>query len=79
LHSRKSTWAGIAERRHLLTEAGIVLPDDLGPVGEKAAIDDVLDAAVAAWTAVRVIQDQALPHPDPPEVFSDGLACAIWT
>jgi hypothetical protein len=55
----------IAERRHLLTEAGIVLPGDLSPAGERAAIDDVLDAALATWTAVRVIQDQALPHPDP--------------
>jgi len=70
---------GIAERCHLLTEAGIVLPGALGPADEKAAIDDVLDTAVAAWTAARVIQGQALSHPDPPEVFSGGLACAIWT
>lgn len=79
LHSAKSTWAGITRRRQLLTEAGIVLPDDLGTAGEKAAVDDVLDAAAAAWTAMRVIRDQARPHPDPPELFSDGLASAIWT
>jgi predicted RNase H-like nuclease len=79
LHSPKSTWAGIARRRQLLAEAGIVLPDDLGPAGEKADVNDVLDAAVAAWTAVRVAQNQARPHPDPPELFSDGLASAIWT
>ena len=79
LHSAKSTWAGIAQRRQLLTEAGIVLPDDLGTAGEKAAVDDILDAAAAAWTAMRVIRDQARPHPDPPELFSDGLASAIWT
>ena len=78
LHSAKSTWAGIARRRQLLTEAGIVLPDDLGTAGEKAAVDDVLDAAAAAWTAMRVIRYQARPHPDPPELFSDGLASAIW-
>lgn len=48
LLSRKSTWAGIARRRQLLAEARIVLPEDLGPAGKKAAVDDVLDAAVAA-------------------------------
>jgi predicted RNase H-like nuclease len=78
LHARKSTWAGMAQRRQLLARADIVLPEDLGPAGEKAAVDDVLDAAVAAWTAVRVLQDQARPYPDPPELFSDGLTSAIW-
>ena len=78
LHSPKSSWAGIARRRQLLAEVGIFLPEDLGPAGEKAAVDDVLDAAVAAWTAVRVTRNQARPHPDPPELFSDGLASAIW-
>jgi predicted RNase H-like nuclease len=76
---RKSTWAGAARRRQLLAGAGIVIPEDLGPAGEKAAVDDVLDAAAAAWTALRVIRDQARPYPDPPELFSDGLAAAIWT
>lgn len=79
LQSPKSTWSGIARRRQLLAEAGIVLSEDLGPAGEKAAVDDVLDAAVAAWTAVRVIRDQARSQPDPPELFSDGLASTIWT
>jgi predicted RNase H-like nuclease len=79
LQSPKSTWAGIARRREPLAGASIVLPEDLGPAGEKAAIDDVLDAAAAAWTALRVVREQARPHPDPPELFSDGLASAIWT
>jgi predicted RNase H-like nuclease len=56
LHSLKSARAGMAKRPHLLTEAGsFFFPDDLGPAGEKAAIDDVLGGAVAAWTPVRVI------------------------
>lgn len=79
LEARKSTWAGTARRRQLLARAGIVLPDDLGPAGENAAVDDVQDAAIAAWTAVRVIREQARSYPDPPELFSDGLASAIWT
>lgn len=37
-----------------------------GPAGEKAAVDDGLDAALAAWTALRVIRDQARRDPDPP-------------
>ena len=54
LRSRKSTWAGAAERRALLARAGIVLADDLGPPAEQAGVDDVLDAAVMAWTAQRL-------------------------
>jgi predicted RNase H-like nuclease len=78
LRSRKSSWAGTVLRRRLLAAAGIGLPDDLGPAGEKAGVDDVLDAAAAAWTALRVLRGQARPCPDPPERFSDGLASAIW-
>jgi predicted RNase H-like nuclease len=78
LNVSKSTWAGAARRRQLLAGAGIVLDDDLGLAGEKAGVDDILDAAVAAWTALRVARGQARPVPDPPELFSDGLPCAIW-
>lgn len=74
----KSTWAGAARRRQLLAGAGIVLAEDLGLAAEKAGVDDILDAAVAAWTALRVASGQARPVPDPPEMFSDGLPCAIW-
>ena len=79
LEASKSTWAGAARRRQLLAGAGIVLREDLGPAAEKAGVDDILDAAVAAWTARRVAGGQARPVPDSPEVFSDGLPCAIWT
>jgi predicted RNase H-like nuclease len=79
LQSRKSSWAGVALRRRLLAGAGISLPCDLGPAGDKAGVDDVLDAAVAAWTARRVLHGQARSMPSPPELFSDGLPSAIWT
>ena len=79
LASRKSTWAGAAERRSLLERAGIVLPGDLGRAGAQAAVDDVLDAAAVAWTARRVAAGSARSLPDPPERFSDGIPCAIWT
>ena len=79
LAERKSTWAGATRRRRLLAAAGIPLADDLGAAGRAAAVDDVLDAAVAAWTARRVARGEARPMPDPPEVFSDGVECAIWS
>jgi predicted RNase H-like nuclease len=77
LITRKSTWAGAQRRSELLASAGIRLADDLSAAGT-AAVDDVLDAAVAAWTARRFARGQAICMPDPPEKFSDGLSCAIW-
>lgn len=50
----KSSWAGFQHRRHLLADAGLVLDGDLGLAGRRVAPDDVLDAAVAAWSARRV-------------------------
>jgi predicted RNase H-like nuclease len=79
LTARKSTWAGAECRRRLLAGAGVLLAGELGEAGRLAAVDDVLDAAVAAYTARRVLNGQAHPQPDPPEVFSDGLPCAIWS
>lgn len=74
----KTTWAGAERRRELLAAAGVVLVGDLGPAGAAAGVDDVLDAGAAAWTALRVASGEARPLPDPPEVFSDGIPCAIW-
>jgi predicted RNase H-like nuclease len=76
---RKSTWAGVVRRWQLLARAGITLDDELGLAGEKAGIDDILDAAVVAWTALRVARGRARSIPDPPELFSDELPCSIWT
>ena len=50
---KKKSWNGACERKSLLEEAGIRLPADLGRAGEAAGVDDVLDAAAAAWTANR--------------------------
>jgi predicted RNase H-like nuclease len=43
-----------------------------------AAIDDVLDAAVAAWSARRFAKGEATSMPDPPEVFIDGHFYKEW-
>jgi predicted RNase H-like nuclease len=71
----KRSWNGQMERRRLLAAAGIELPDEL-PAGQ-AAPDDVLDAAIAAWSATRKAQGEAVPLPaDPP--LQDGRYVAIW-
>jgi predicted RNase H-like nuclease len=75
---RKRTREGARLRRELLAAAGVALPVDLGVARARAAVDDVLDAAVVAWTARRVAAGAAISLPDPPEVFSDGLPAAIW-
>lgn len=76
-HPKKS-WAGSEERRRLLASAGIDIPADLGKAGEVSAVDDVLDAAAASWTATRYATGTADCHPDPPEHFDDGPEAAIW-
>lgn len=75
-HSKKS-WNGASLRRSLLAQHGIVLPDGLGDAG-LAPVDDVLDAAAAAWTADRIAREQAVSIPDPPEQVEDGRQAAIW-
>ena len=78
LTARKSTWAGMHHRRELLLDAGIELDNDFGVAGAAAGVDDVLDAAVAAWTARRYVAGEARALPDPPKIFTDGLSSAIW-
>lgn len=73
----KTTWNGQALRRTLLRDHGVVLPDDLGAAG-RAATDDVLDAAVAAWSAHRIATAAAVSYPDPPQATGDGDRIAIW-
>ncbi len=79
LSDSKSTWAGAVTRWRLLADAGIDVTGDLGLTGRKVGVDDVLDAAAVAWTADRVARGTAQHVPDPPERFSDGVDCAIWT
>ncbi|WP_267897562.1 DUF429 domain-containing protein [Cellulomonas rhizosphaerae] len=75
---RKTSWAGAAARRTALAAEGVVLDDSLGLAGQMAAVDDVLDAAAAAWSARRVAAGLAESYPAQPEVFSDGWPAAIW-
>ena len=76
--SSKKKWDGHVERRKLLHGAGIVIPDNIGRAGAVAGADDVLDAAVAAWSANRIAKGCAASHPNPPEVDANGREIAIW-
>lgn len=74
----KKTWAGARERLVALQGAGIEL-DDLGPAAALAAVDDVLDAAVAAWSAHRLAHGRGTSLPDPPDHDPEtGRDVAIW-
>lgn len=74
---RKKTWAGAAERRRLLEEEGIELPADIGSPGLHVPVDDVLDAAAAAWTAHRVATGRA-ERVAPERRARGGREIAIW-
>jgi predicted RNase H-like nuclease len=75
LRYSKRSWNGQMERRNLLAAAGIVLPDDLA--AGQAAADDVLDAAIAAWSAARKVNGAGATLPPAPPLL-DGRPVAIW-
>ena len=73
------TWAGMVERWNGLTSAGIDLQHlPGGTAGSIAAVDDMLDAAVLAWSAQRLKAATARCFPDPPEAGTAGRLVAIW-
>ena len=74
----KKTWAGMVERRDALDRAGIVLDDITHEAARSAAVDDMFDAAVLAWTARRIHEGTAESFPAMPKVGADGRAIAIW-
>lgn len=61
----KKTWRGQHQRQALLAAAGIHLPCQLGEA-DRVPPDDVLDAAVAAWTALRIASGEAKRYPPKP-------------
>lgn len=61
LHSKR-TPDGQTERRAALAAAGIELPNVIRP----GKPDDLLDAAVCAWTARRIVANTATPYPSDP-------------
>jgi predicted RNase H-like nuclease len=75
LRDRKKSAGGALERIELLRRHGI----ELVQLGEASAapLDDVLDAAAAAWTAWRIATGAASCLPDPPEQSGERNV-AIW-
>jgi predicted RNase H-like nuclease len=61
LRHRKNTWNGFVERHRLLAEQGldVLLEPFAGPATVHVDVDDVLDAAVAAWSARRIAEGAA--------------------
>ncbi|MFF8941409.1 DUF429 domain-containing protein [Streptomyces sp. NPDC014864] len=72
----KKTWRGQNLRRSLLAAAGLVLPDELGEA-DRIPVDDVLDAAVAAWSANRIVLGTANRVPEVPEPDAEGRLVEI--
>ena len=75
LRNRKKSAGGALERIALLHRHG----NDLESLTATAAapLDDVLDAAAAAWSARRIAGGEGLSLPDPPEIV-EGRPVAIW-
>lgn len=64
LEYSKKTWNGQQERIDLLSQAGILLPKYLAEEKGKIPADDLIDAAVAAWSANRITLGTARAVPD---------------
>jgi predicted RNase H-like nuclease len=74
----KKSWAGVCERRRALESVGLILDHVGGDAALRAAVDDMLDATVAAWSGRRIVRGQAVMIPDPAPTGPDGRPVAIW-
>lgn len=78
LQFRKKSWGGMHVRLQLLERVGITLPADLGEVNA-VGTDDVVDAAVAAWSGRRIAAGEARSFPEAGEQRDvSGRRIAIW-
>jgi predicted RNase H-like nuclease len=75
LRHRKKSAGGALERIEILRKHGITL-EQLDSASS-VPLDDVLDAAAAAWSAHRVSTGVAQSLPAPPEMI-EGHPVAIW-
>ena len=75
LNYRKRLAAGALKRADLLRKEGIDLAESADTAS--APLDDVLDAAAAAWSADRIFRGIAASLPATPEQL-DGYPVAIW-
>ena len=77
LHSKKSA-EGRAERRLLLGKEFDLLALEALGAAVRAPTVDLLDAAVACWTAGRLYNGAAISYPDFAPVDSTGLPMVMW-
>lgn len=70
----KKTWAGMTQRLGALASVGFELSDVDETAGRAAQTDDLLDAAVTAWTAARFYRGEARSFPSEPNPLHD----VIW-
>ena len=75
LPGSKRSWDGQHARRAVLRGVGVEVPDRLGRAGG-VPVDDVLDAAIAAWAADNVARGVGRPLP---EGAAPGAHGVIWT
>jgi predicted RNase H-like nuclease len=73
----KHSWNGQAERRRLIADTGVDLPDHIPDAG-KVPPDDLLDAAVAAWSACRVAAGKAEVLPSSATGCDTSQRGVIW-
>lgn len=75
----KRTWNGVLARLGALRSVGVDLPSHVDG-GDRLPPDDVLDAAVVAWTAAaRHLPAGLRSHPAEPVQRDRGRPVAIWT
>jgi len=74
----KKSWAGMNFRRRALKEAGIDVDEITDRAGESAGVDDLLDAAVAAWSADRIERGIAESIPPRAKRYSVSAGLTIW-
>jgi predicted RNase H-like nuclease len=74
----KKTWVGMVDRRSALRQQDIEVDELVVPVESAAGVDDVLDAAAAAWSARRVASGAAVSLPPRSNATGTSRRLAIW-
>jgi predicted RNase H-like nuclease len=77
LTSLKKSWTGMLQRREALKKVGIDLDGVDGDVGRRAAVDDLLDAGVAVWSAGRILEGLQCSLPATPEIGDDSAKTVL--
>ncbi len=82
IDASKKSWNGFAERITALEAIGMEPPIEPLEHAARAGVDDVIDAAVAAWTAQRLFDGRAISFPPDldrlAEKCANGWRGAIW-